>query len=208
MLIGIGAGGLLLLAAGGFFAWQSFSTPAAAPPAAKGTPPKPAAATPAPTAPGTSPKTSTTPAPNLAHIPASAIDKANAAVAAHTNGVQATNEITTPATPSAAPTEPARPVVKPVPVGQGTVTTEIAPGVSTSSQITSAAEASPAVRAFVANLKISGFVSGPSPRALINGRLVHVGETIDSNLGVTFDGVKGDQLIFKDRAGATVHRRY
>ena len=87
-------------------------------------------------------------------------------------------------------------------------TTELAPGVSTTSQLDAAPEANAAFRTFVATLKVGGVKGGESPRALLNGRLVHGGEVIESNLGITFDSVKDNQLVFKDKSGATVTRRY
>ncbi len=104
----------------------------------------------------------------------------------------------------------AAPKPKPAaPASPNTTVTEIAPGVSaTSSDVEAAGEASPAFRSFVAALKITGFVGGSSPKALINGRLIHLGESVDSNLGIVFAGVKNDQLQFKDRSGAIVTRRY
>jgi hypothetical protein len=60
----------------------------------------------------------------------------------------------------------------------------------------------------VANVRVSSVMSGATPKALINGRLVRAGDTVDAGLGIIFDGVKGNQLVFKDRSGATVQRRY
>jgi hypothetical protein len=45
---------------------------------------------------------------------------------------------------------------------------------------------------------------------MINGRLTRTGETVDSALGISFDSIDADrkQLLFKDRTGATVTRKY
>ncbi len=83
-------------------------------------------------------------------------------------------------------------------------------GVSATTEVDAAPEASPAFRSFVANAKVSGVFQGTPPRAFINGRLVRAGETVDGGLGVEFNGLDADkkQLIFKDKAGATVFRKY
>lgn len=141
----------------------------------------------------------------LAHAPANAINKAKASSAAHGEVVDATNAVVN-AEPAVTPaaTAPIR-ATRPAPQ---TASTELAPGVSATSQVDAQPEASAAFRTFVTNIRVSGVVGGASPKALINGRLVRAGEVVEPNLGVTFDGVKGNQLIFKDRSGATAQRRY
>ncbi len=86
--------------------------------------------------------------------------------------------------------------------------TELAPGVSTTANVDAAPEASAAFRTFIANLRVTGLVGGVTPKAFINGRVIRVGETVDSNLGITFEGLSANQLVFKDKSGATVMRRY
>lgn len=204
MLIGLGSTAIVLLLAAGYVGYRTFLAPPPPPPVVKHpvvkpvTPPaaKPA---PAPTAAAT---------PEVAHIPAKAIEKAATVAGAQATSAEATNAVV--ASESAAPAAPETkpPTPKPAAVEETSAVTELAPGVSTTSQIDAAPEASAAFRTFVANLKISGFVAGREPRALINGRLVHVGDALNSDLGITFDGVKGGQLVFKDRTGATVLRRY
>jgi hypothetical protein len=45
---------------------------------------------------------------------------------------------------------------------------------------------------------------------MINGRLTRAGEVVDLPLGITFNGVDAQrrQLVFQDRSGATVSRRF
>jgi hypothetical protein len=45
---------------------------------------------------------------------------------------------------------------------------------------------------------------------MINGRLIRADELVDAGLSITFVGVDSSrrQLIFKDKSGATVSRRY
>ncbi len=62
----------------------------------------------------------------------------------------------------------------------------------------------------MANAKISGIFQGATPRALINGRTVRVGQMVDEGLGAVFEGINSEtkEIIFKDKTGATVSRRY
>jgi hypothetical protein len=200
-------------------------------PATKTTPP-PAApksaaapATPAPTKPGTPAPAPTTapgagPTPsatlnNLAQAPVNAINKAQDAVTARRDSGQARvdallNGEEPPAKPATAAPKAAAPAPATAP-RTGGVSTAIAPGITaSSSDIESAAEASPAFRAFVAAAKITGLFQGASPRVMLNSRLTRVGDTVDNTLGITFEGYDAvkKQLIFKDKSGATVYRRY
>ena len=91
------------------------------------------------------------------------------------------------------------------------VTTDLAPGVTiTTESVEAETEATPAFRSFVADAKISGVFQGTPPRAFINGRLVRLGEVVDSSLGIRFDSIdpKTKNIVFKDASGATVGRRY
>jgi hypothetical protein len=91
-----------------------------------------------------------------------------------------------------------------------TTTAAVSPGVSATAQVEAAAEASAPFRSFVANAKVSGVFQGPPTRAMINGRLVRAGELIDAGLAITFTGVDSPrrQLLFQDKSGATVSRRF
>jgi hypothetical protein len=86
--------------------------------------------------------------------------------------------------------------------------TSVAPGLAAT--LEAVAEASAAFRTFVANARVSGVFQGNPSRAVINGKLARVGETVDANLGITFAGVETERrnLIFKDKSGATVSRKY
>ena len=88
--------------------------------------------------------------------------------------------------------------------------TTLGRGVAASSQVEAVATASPAFLAFIANSKISGVFQGIPSRAFINGRMVRAGETVDVTLAILFERVDGDrrQLIFRDKTGATVSRKY
>jgi hypothetical protein len=65
-------------------------------------------------------------------------------------------------------------------------------------------------RAFVVNMRVNGVFQGTPSRALINGRMVHVGETVDSSLKIVLSDVDPERklLIFKDASGAVMPRRY
>ena len=70
--------------------------------------------------------------------------------------------------------------------------------------------ASPEFRAFVATVKISGVFQGTNGRAFINGRLTRLGDLVDSQLGIRFEGIDAEKklLIFKDASVATTARKY
>jgi hypothetical protein len=72
------------------------------------------------------------------------------------------------------------------------------------------ADASVEFRTFVANAKVSGVFQGTPARAFINGKLARAGETVDAALGIVFDRIDAEKrhIIFRDRTGATVTRRY
>ena len=205
---------LLLLMVGTYFAWQRFKPePAAPPPAQKATVTK--TVTPAPA--GPAPLTPSETLNQLAHAPANAINKAQEAIAARRASGQARIDAASigedlPDAPTAVPSgAPGRqPAATSRPTAPATTTTTIAPGVTATTQLEAAAEASPAFRSFVANAKVSGVFQGSPSRAVINGRLTRIGEAVDSALGITFEGVDHQRryLIFKDKSGATVSRRF
>jgi hypothetical protein len=60
-----------------------------------------------------------------------------------------------------------------------------------------------AFRAWVDGVQISGVVSGRSPRAIINGRLVKMGDVIEPNQGIVFDGVDSErkEVVFRTNNG-------
>jgi hypothetical protein len=144
----------------------------------------------------------------IAQTPKAAIDKAQAAIDARRASEQAKVDAAVEGVD--APQKSAQPPTKTAPK-VATATTTIAPGVTATTEIDAAAEASAAFRSWVANAKIGAVVWGDQrPKAYINNRLIRAGETVDPTLGVKFEGVNAEKklLIFKDQAGATVTRRY
>lgn len=150
----------------------------------------------------------------LAHAPAAAIDKAQEALAARRASGQTRIDAAltgeevpdkTNAAKSAVVAKP-KPAVPPPPATM----TPVTPGLAASVQLEAGVDASPEFRTFVANARVSGVFQGAPPRAMINGKLTRAGETTDPTLGVIFEGVDTEkkQLIFRDRAGAVIFRRY
>jgi hypothetical protein len=196
---------LVVLGGGGFFAYQKFFAPTPTPPpVAKKTMPAPIPANKAPgTTPGPTPSETIN---NIAKTPKQAIDKAKGARSANDARVGEMPNLDEPPQPS--PSTKAGPGTTKV----TTVTTQVAQGVRATVPIEATAEASPAFRSFVQNAKISGVVFGVTPaRAYINGQLARAGVTVvDNGLGITFDSVDVEKklLIFKDKSGATVSKRF
>jgi hypothetical protein len=69
---------------------------------------------------------------------------------------------------------------------------------------------SPAFRAWIDGVRITGVLSGSSPRAIINGRLMRPGDMVDASAGIVFDrlDVEGKQLVFRDRSGVSASKSY
>ncbi len=148
----------------------------------------------------------------LAHLPGNAIDKAQEALAARRASGQdrvdaAARGDDAPATASNA-AKPADTVARPVP--SGTAVSTHAPGGTVPPAVVAAPEAGPELKAFVTHARISGIFQGNPPRAVINGKLTRAGEVVDEGFGIVFDGLDGDRknLVFKDRTGASVTRRF
>ena len=205
---------LIVLAGAGYFAWTKFKpAPATPAPAANAAPVKKAPVS-APANPATTPSETLN---EIAHAPKKAIDKAQEAIAARRASGQSRIDAAAigedlPDTPVAPPPAPVTPSARPAAprAAAPTTTSTIAPGVSATAQVEAAAEASAPFRTFVANAKVSGVFQGPPTRAMINGRLIRAGELVDGGLGITFTGVDSPrrQLIFQDKTGATVSRRF
>lgn len=210
LLIAGGAAALLVIAGGGFFAFKKFTAPPPPPPPAKKA--APAATAKAPAATTKSPAAQPTPSETLnkvAQAPAAAINKAQEAIAAKrasgqsridgaADGVDIADKPATEPTKAGAPKTTASKAM-----------TTVAPGVTATTPVDAAVDASLAFRSFVSNAKISGVVWSAKPVAFINGRLARVGDTVEPNLGIIFDGVDREkmQIIFKDKSGAVVVRR-
>ncbi len=209
----IGALVIVALSAGGFFAWPylkaALATPAATPlpvaaaPTAAVPPPKPAPVAAAPVTPGPTPSDTLN---KIAHMPANAINKAQDAIAARRANGQ--SRVDAAALGEDQPAKPA-PAASKGPATSTTMTS-VSPGLAATMQMEAAPEATPAFLAWVVNAKVNGVFQGSPARAMINGRLTRAGETVDGALGITFDSVDADKknLVFKDRSGATVSRKY
>jgi hypothetical protein len=202
-LIMIGGIAAVLVLGGGFFAFTKFMgqpEPAPTPPPVAKKAPAAAPADPA----------QPTPSDTLnaaAKAPVNAVNKAQQVVATRDASEQAkADSILDPAAQKVA-TEPA---AKAPATQKEITTTTLGGGVTATTQLEVAAEATPAFRAFVANAKVSGVFQGNPPRAFINGKLTRAGETVDAGLGITFDSIDAERklMVFKDRTGASVARKY
>jgi cytoskeletal protein RodZ len=205
----IGLAAVIVLGAG-YFGWKYFMPQKATPaptPTVKSTPP------PAPV-----PKSDPAPTPSetlnkLAHAPKNAIDQAQEAIATRRASGQARIDAASigedlpdqPRPPAAGSSQPPKAAPKAT-----TTTTTIAPNVSATTKMEAAPEATAPFRSFVANAKVSGVFQGSPARAVINGKLTRAGDVADPGLGITFEGIDSErrQLVFKDKTGATVSRRF
>ncbi len=68
----------------------------------------------------------------------------------------------------------------------------------------------PAFRSFVASMKIAGVFQGDNARAMINGKMYRLGETVDPKLGIVFRRLEpaDKRIVFEDNRGALMSRRY
>ena len=194
MLILVGL--VILLGAGGFFAWKIFMGP-----------PPPVILTPRPAQikPAATPEAAPVEEPAApASMAGKMIERAKEVAAEHgTNLTDPVDDIM--AEPTAPTPSPAEDRVT------ATSQSEIAPGVTaTTTTMLSAVEASHDFQNFVAEMRINGVFQGSPARALINGHTVSEGEVIDSGLGIIFDHIEAEdkQIIFRDGTGATVRRKY
>lgn len=201
----VGASAVVVLG-GAFFAYKKFFDKPPPPPApvAKKAPANP---NPANKAPGTTPGATPSDTLNkIAQTPKAAIDKAQAAIdarrASGQSKVDALAEGSEPPQKTAPAPQKAAPKV-------ATATKTIAPGITATTEIDATAEASPAFRAWVANMKIGAVVWGDA-KFTLNGRIVRQGQIVDNALGIKFDSINVEkkQLIFKDPTGATVTRGF
>ncbi|MEO5957602.1 MAG: hypothetical protein ABIZ49_02745 [Opitutaceae bacterium] len=208
---------------GGAFAWMKFgSTRSVSPPVASPTPPgaspKPptAVSTVPPSGPTPVATSSSTPSETLnaiAHAPKNAIDKAQDVVAGQRAKEQARIDAMAAGeeTPKKTPPPPAATVPPAGPSAKSATTVRaLAPGVSTTTEVGNSAGASTAFSSFVANAKIGGVAEGAAPKVFINGRLARIGETVDATQGIVFERLEPEKrlLVFKDKTGAIVTRRY
>jgi hypothetical protein len=215
MMAGVAA--VLVLGVAGFFAYQAFFPAPPPPPVAKAkAPPPKVAVAPAPAAPAVAPTAAAPATPSetlnaVAQIPGAAVRKAQGAVEARNAAGQsnvdvALSEAALADKPAVAETKGPNPALK-----SASAKTSVTRGVSASTEVQVASvEASPEFRSFVANAKVSGVFQGNPARAMINGRLARTGDMIDPALGIIFEGVDAakKQLLFKDKSGAVVARKY
>jgi hypothetical protein len=156
-----------------------------------------------------------------AAMPGQMIDKAKAAVDAHTAaGTEPVNEVVDGQKPAAPP--PAVNVSVPVPGPAAIASAEAA---AASAPVTAPAPsepqtvridlapteaASPAFKAFISSLRVSGVFQGANPRVLIGSRTFEVGEVVNEDLGIIFVGVDPDRklALFKDGTGVTLVKKY
>jgi len=206
----------LIIVAGLIFVWKTFVSPSPEPPPIAVQPPKPPASAPVAAAAQPASPTPSDTLNALAKAPVNAINRAQAVVATRDAAVRSDAEAVTaieniPAQP--APGAPSAVAVAGAGAGASqtaTAMTSLSPGVTATMEIATAEAASPAFRSFAANARVGGVFQGNPPRAFINGRTVRAGDTVDSGLGIVFDGIDAEKkiLIFKDRSGAVVVRKY
>jgi hypothetical protein len=203
----VGLAALILLGAG-YFGWKYLlpAKSATAPtPTVKSSPPTPAAVPPSDPSPTPSETLN-----KLAHAPANAINQAQEAIATRRASGQA--RIDAASIGEDLPDRPATSADSGKAGGRApaTTTTTIAPNVTATTAMEAAPEATAPFRSFVANAKVSGVFQGTPSRAVINGKLTRAGDVVEPGLGITFTGIDSDRrhLVFKDRTGATVSRRF
>lgn len=68
----------------------------------------------------------------------------------------------------------------------------------------------PRFRRYADNLRVSGVFQGANPRALIDGRVVRVGEVLDAAAGIRFVGLDAAkrELILEENGGAVLRVKY
>ena len=214
----LAAAALVVLGGGGFFGWMFFMQSEPAPPPPLAIKPK----APVPAAPAAAPAAKSAPAPaqvdagtpsealnKLAHAPANAIQMAQDAISARRESGQ--GRVDSALAAEDLGNKPAQQAVPATPAMTGsTGTRSVAPGLTATIEVNAVAEASLEFRSFVANARVSGVFQGAPSRAFINGRLTRAGETVEANLGIVFEAVDAEtkQLIFRDKSGAFVSRRY
>jgi len=105
-----------------------------------------------------------------------------------------------------ATTPPTGPAVAPVPGPQASVAAEPA----APAQPAAPPPPSDAFKLFVVNLRVNGVFQGDNPRAMLNGKMYHLGDPVDVKLGIMLYqiDVEAKQIIFHDADGASVSRHY
>ena len=200
----------VLLLAGSYVGYRKYRpATAAVPEPSQATAAKAGAATPPPEkAPAARPSTPSATLNEISTIPARAIAKAQPTIAAAQENEQGRVEEATNGEMSTV--RRARPTAAPKPTPPATSTTQLAPGLTATTTAEVAGDATPAFRNWVAQARISGVFKGTPPRVLINGRTASAGQMVDELLEITFDGIDplGKSLVFRDRTGSTVLRKF
>lgn len=85
-----------------------------------------------------------------------------------------------------------------------------APRIEPQAEARSHSAESAALRAWIETARVSGVALGPSPRAIINGKLVRPGDVIDAAEGVIFDGIDTErkEVIFRTSANVFASKPY
>jgi hypothetical protein len=136
-------------------------------------------------------------------LPGKLVAQARDTAAAHDTAMTApVNEIiaATASASAAAPAAAAPPVAETPP----------APAPAPEPVVVPRPEPSANFRAYVVNLKINGVFQGENARAMLNGKMYRLGETVDSSLGIVFLRLEPEEkrIVFEDAKGALMTRRY
>jgi hypothetical protein len=214
-LIGALVAGVVVLAGGGFYAYKKFLAPEPLPPSRPVVAPRPAAPVDKPSAP-------------------LAVNLGNAPVITAAGSVNASSQPAAPgqlpASPGGAPAAPVRAQInsavaaqqaplnevlaadRSAPVGVSAAASALPPAHPAAGAAVPARPAGPdpAVQAWVAGVHIGGVRIGDSPRIFIDGVTYRAGDMVKPELGIRFDSADADRevLIFKDRTGAIVEKKY
>lgn len=121
----------------------------------------------------------------------------------------AANEVLASATPTTTPSPAETAATTPVEPAAGAATA-VSPAPIPVEPEKVAPPPSPAFRAWVDGLRISGVRAGASPRVFIERTAYSPGDLVNPQLGITFEGYNAEtrKLSFKDRTGAVVERRH
>lgn len=213
---------VLLVGAGGFIAFRSLmkGSPRGAPMFVTKPTPKPQPPVAVEEAPSTQAAVPEKPkqvvVDNPQSLPGRAIGKARDVVAARERSgqVSGVNEVLSDPAPSeepvARPAPPvAKPVAKPAPVTPRAAVLTTPGDIAVNDEV-AGPPPSAEFKAFVGRLRVNGVFQGEPGRALLNGRMVGVGEMADSQLGVRFTRIDPERkvLYFEDKAGSSMQRRY
>jgi len=98
----------------------------------------------------------------------------------------------------------------PVSASAAPAKTELPAAVPVAAQPEPPPEPSAAFRDYVTHLKVSGVFQGEPARALINGKMVRLGDVLEPNRKIELYKIDPDakQLIFRDATGAIMPRHY